>query len=166
MENLAGNIISVVFLGLGATLTFDLWALFLKRAFNVPPSNMCLVGRWVLYILEGTLTHATILTTPPKRAECATGWFAHYTIGLSFALVFVVVVGVNWLEHPTLIPAMAFGIATVLAPFFILQPSFGFGIAASKTAKPAQARVRSLMNHAAFGLGLYVFGLLGTRLFG
>jgi hypothetical protein len=41
-----------------------------------------------------------------------------------------------------------------------MQPSFGFGFAASKTSNPAQARLRSLMNHAAFGAGLYLFGLL------
>jgi hypothetical protein len=57
-------------------------------------------------------------------------------------------------------PAIVFGIATVLAPFFIMQPSFGFGFAASKTPNPTQARIRSLMNHIAFGAGLYLFALL------
>jgi hypothetical protein len=37
-----------------------------------------------------------------------------------------------------------------------MHPSFGMGVAASKTANPAQARLRSVMNHAIFGLGLYV----------
>jgi hypothetical protein len=41
-----------------------------------------------------------------------------------------------------------------------LQPAFGLGFAASKTGNPAQARFRSLMNHTAFGVGLYLFGLL------
>jgi hypothetical protein len=40
-----------------------------------------------------------------------------------------------------------------------MQPAFGFGVAASKTPNPAQARLRSLMNHAVFGFGLYLFGL-------
>ena len=74
--------------------------------------------------------------------------------------VFVAVVGPDWLQHPTLIPAIIFGVVTVLAPFFIMQPSFGLGFAASKTPNPTQARLRSLMNHTAFGVGLFLFAVL------
>jgi hypothetical protein len=45
-------------------------------------------------------------------------------------------------------------------PFFIMQPAFGLGFAASKTSNPTQARLRSLMNHTAFGIGLYLFAML------
>ena len=81
-------------------------------------------------------------------------------IGIAFAIAFVALVDNNWLHHPTLIPAIVFGVVTVLAPFFIMQPLFGLGFAASKTSNPTQARLRSLMNHTAFGIGLYLFGLL------
>jgi hypothetical protein len=40
-----------------------------------------------------------------------------------------------------------------------MHPSFGLGLAASKAPNPTQARLRSLMNHAAFGAGLYVSAL-------
>ncbi len=85
-------------------------------------------------------------------------------IGITFAIAFVALVGNNWLQRPTLIPAIVFGVVTVLAPFFIMQPSFGFGFAASKMSNPTQARLRSLMNHTAFGIGLYLFGLLANWL--
>ncbi len=160
MNTLALPLVSAILMGLGATLTFDLWGLFLKQAFKITPSNVCLVGRWLRYMPEGTFKHSNIGSTPPKSAECAVGWIAHYLIGITFAGAFVAFAGDNWLQHPTLMPAIAFGIATVLAPFFIMQPSFGFGFAASKTSNPAQARLRSLMNHAAFGVGLYFFAVL------
>ncbi len=160
MNNLALSFISAILIGLGATLTFDLWALFLKHAFKITPSNICLVGRWLRYMPEGTFKHSNIASTPPKSAECTVGWIAHYMIGITFALVFVALVGNNWLQHPTLIPAIVFGVVTVLAPFSIMQPSFGLGFAASKMSNPAQARIRSLMNHTAFGAGLYLFALL------
>jgi len=155
---------SASIIGLGATLTFDLWALFLKHAFKIPPSNLCLVGRWLRYMPEGIFKHSNIISAPPKRAECTIGWIAHYMIGLTLASVFVALVGNDWLQRPTLIPAIVFGVVTVLAPFFIMQPSFGFGFAASKTSNPTQARLRSLMNHIAFGIGLYVFGWLANWL--
>lgn len=160
MDNLALPFISAVLIGLGATLTFDLWAQFLKYAFKIPPSNICLVGRWLRYMPEGTFSHSMIVSAPQKGGECTVGWIAHYLIGVTFATAFVTLAGNGWLQHPTLIPAIAFGVVTVLAPLFVMQPLFGFGFAASKTPNPAQARVRSLMNHTAFGIGLYLFGVL------
>lgn len=160
MNQLILPFISAILIGIGATLTFDLWALFLKAAFKIAPSNICLVGRWLLYMPEGTFRHANIGTAPKQRAECTVGWTAHYLIGVTFATAFTALTGNNWLQHPTPVPAILFGMVTVLAPFFIMQPLFGFGFAASKTPDPMQARLRSLMNHAAFGAGLYLFGLL------
>jgi hypothetical protein len=160
MNTLVLSFISAIFIGLGATLTFDLWALFLKYAFKITPSNICLVGRWLRYMSEGTFKHSNIVSAPPKGAECTVGWIAHYLIGITFALVFVALVGNHWLQRPTLIPALVFGVVTVLAPFAIMQPSFGLGFAASKLSNPTPARVRSLMNHTAFGLGLYLFAWL------
>ena len=160
MNNSILSFTSAIFIGLGATLTFDLWGLFLKHAFKITPSDLCLVGRWLLYMPEGTLKHSDIKTAPQKSAECIVGWIAHYLIGIVFATVFVAFAGKDWLQHPRLIPAIFFGIATVSAPFFIMQPSFGLGVAASKVSNPTQARLRSLMNHIVFGIGLYLFGLL------
>ena len=164
MNNLALSLISAILMGLGATLTFDFWGLFLKHAFKITPSNICLVGRWLRYMPEGTFRHSNIVSTPPKSGECTVGWIAHYLIGITFAGAFVALVGNNWLQHPTPIPAILFGDVTVLAPLFILQPSFGLGFAASKTSNPTQARLRSLMNHVAFGVGLYLFAVLGNGL--
>jgi hypothetical protein len=85
-------------------------------------------------------------------------------IGIALAITFVALVGDGWLQSPKLIPAILFGVVTVLAPFFVMQPLFGLGVAASKTPNPTQARLRSLMNHAVFGLGLYLFGSLIDQL--
>ena len=79
---------------------------------------------------------------------------------MTFAIGFVALAGSRWLQYPTPIPAIAFGVVTVLAPFLIMQPSFGLGLAAAKTLNPTQARLRSLMNHTAFGVGLYLFAWL------
>jgi hypothetical protein len=159
MNSLTLSLISAILIGLGATLTFDLWAQFLKRVFRITPSNICLVGRWVRYMPEGTFRHSNIASAPRKSAECAVGWIAHYMIGITLAVTFVALVGSNWLQHPTPIPAIIFGVVTVMAPFFIMQPSFGLGFAASKTSNPSQARFRSVMNHTAYGVGLYLFAV-------
>ena len=153
-----------ILIGLGATLLSDLWALLLKRAFNVVPSNMCLVGRWLLYMPEGIFTHSSLASAPRKNGECAYGWVTHYGVGALFAMIFVAIAGSGWLLHPALIPAMCFAALTLAAPFLIMQPCFGLGVAASRTPNPMQARVRTVMNHAAFGVGLFIFGLLAKWL--
>jgi hypothetical protein len=153
-------LVSAALLGLGATLILDLWSLFLWRAFRIPASNLCLVGRWIRTMPDGTFRHASIASASPKSAECTVGWIAHYLIGIAFAIAFIAVAGSDWLQRPTPRPAVLFGAVTVLLPFFIMQPAFGLGFAASRVADPGQARLRSLMNHIAFGLGLYLSGLL------
>jgi hypothetical protein len=148
--------LGAVAVGLGATLFMDLWALFLKRAFKVPSANYCLVGRWVRHMPEGTFVHASIVNASQKRFECAAGWIAHYVIGIAYALLFIVLVSEGWLDGPTVLPALLFGIVTVIAPFLVMQPAIGLGVAASRTPNPMPARFRSLMAHAIFGLGLYI----------
>ena len=143
-------------IGVGATLLLDLWNLFLKRAFHVPSLSYCLLGRWFRHMLEGTVRHASITAAPRKPMECTLGWIAHYTIGIVFAVVFVALAPGDWLARPTALPAVLFGLATVVFPFFVLQPSFGLGIAASRTPNPTQARLKSLGTHLMFGVGLYL----------
>lgn len=160
MSNSLLFLLKSVILGIGATLTLDLWTLFLQHAFKVTPPSFCMVGRWLLYMPEGIFRHSHIGSTPQKHGECTVGWIAHYLTGIAFAVGFIAFAGWDWLRQPTLIPALVFGTATVLAPFFIMQPSLGLGIAASKTSNPLQARLRSFLNHFVFGIGLYLFGLL------
>ena len=158
MNNLVPFLIRTILIGLGATLTTDVWAMFLKRAFKVTPPNYRMVGRWILYVPEGIVIHPNIGSAPQKSAECTIGWVAHYMTGIVFAVVFVAFTGNDWLQHPGLISALVFGIFTVTAPFLIMQPGMGAGVAASRTPDPNAARLRSLTTHAIFGLGLYVAG--------
>jgi hypothetical protein len=155
----ASDILGAIAIGIGATLVMDLWNLFLKRTFNIPSLNYCLLGRWVRHIPEGTLRHASIAAAPKKSLECTVGWIAHYTMGVVFALVFVVFASGAWLARPTVLPALLYGIGTVVLPFFLLQPALGLGIASSRTPNPTQARLKSLATHTVFGVGLYVCAL-------
>jgi hypothetical protein len=155
----ATYILGAVAVGMGATLVMDLWNLFLKRTFRIPSLNYCLLGRWLRHMPRGTFRHASINSAPQKPLECTVGWIAHYTIGVVFALVFVGLVSGDWLARPTVLPALLYGIGTVVFPLFIMQPSLGLGIASSRTPNPTQARLKSLITHTIFGVGLYVCAL-------
>ncbi|MEP6571747.1 MAG: DUF2938 domain-containing protein [Gemmatimonadota bacterium] len=160
MDFVLGHILEAVLIGLGATALIDLWALVLRRGFDIPSLSMCLLGRWLLHMPQGTFVHRSIAAASPKAHECACGWMAHYLIGITFALAFVLLAPGSWLQHPTPGPALVFGVVTTLVPLFVMQPSLGLGVAASRTPHPNKARVKSLATHTVFGAGLYLWALL------
>jgi hypothetical protein len=51
---------------------------------------------------------------------------------------------------------MLIGLGTIVAPWFVLQPGIGAGIATSRTPNPRAARLRNLATHTVYGIDLYV----------
>lgn len=103
--------------------------------------------------------HVRIADASPVNGELIIGWTVHYLIGILFAALLLFIWGLDWAYQPRLTPALIVGIATVAAPFLIMQPAMGAGIAAAKTPRPWLARFRSLMAHGVFGLGMYLSAL-------
>ena len=162
MESLAA-LSRAVAVGVGATALMDLWLLSLKRA-GVPTMDFALLGRWVGHLFHGRLAHDAIRRAPPIAAELGLGWLTHYVVGIAFAAMLVALQGSSWLDNPSLLPALAWGLATAAAPLFVMQPAMGAGIASSRTPTPLKNCLRSLANHAVFGLGLYLSAAALTRL--
>jgi hypothetical protein len=147
----------IAVIGIGATAVMDVWVLLLKRM-GVQTLDFRFIGRWVGHLFHGQLVHAAIRQSPRIPGETAWGWLTHYAVGIAFAglLVFVQdMQGIAWTQGPSLLPAIAVGMSTVLAPLFVMQPAMGSGFAASKTPTPLKNCLRSLANHTVFGLGLY-----------
>ncbi|HYC35272.1 MAG TPA: DUF2938 domain-containing protein [Usitatibacter sp.] len=142
-------------IGIGATAVMDAWTLARRRLFGTPLPDYALVGRWLAHLARGRFRHERIAASPPVGNERALGWAAHYAVGIGFAALLLATAGHEWLSHPTLAPALLLGIATVAAPFLVMQPGMGAGIAASRTPRPNSARLQSLVTHAVFGFGLY-----------
>ena len=145
----------VVLIGAGATALMDAWVLLLSRA-GVPTTSFAMVGRWIGHMARGRFAHSAIAKAAPIRNELGLGWLTHYVIGVAYAALFVAMQGEAWLERPTVLPALVFGVVTVVAPWFVMQPAMGAGFLALKTPTPLKNGVRSLANHVVFGLGMYV----------
>jgi Protein of unknown function (DUF2938) len=143
--------------GLGATATMDLGAEAIRRITGTPPLDYRLLARWIGHMPKGRFTHPAIADAEPVCAEKQLGLLAHYLIGVGFAGL-LVVCQPSWARRPTLVPAMIIGLGSTAAPFFLMQPAFGLGVAASKTRQPNVVRLRSLRTHATYGLGLYLTG--------
>lgn len=153
----------VLVIGIGATAVLDTWLMLLGRM-GIPTLNFAFIGRWVGHLAHGKIAHAAIARTKPIRGELALGWIVHYMIGIAFASVLVGLQGAAWRQQPSPGPAFLLGVCTVLAPLFVMQPAMGAGFASSKTATPTKNIFRSIVNHAVFGLGLYLSSLLAAQL--
>lgn len=156
MNPTVSHLFGAAIIGLGATLIMDFWALFSRRYLGFAPPNYCLVGRWFCYMPEGKWVHHNIAKSAAMPGECAVGWLAHYAIGAIYGMALVGLTSGEWRHDPSLHVAVGFGVATLTFPFLVMQPSFGFGTFSSRTVNPREARLKSLLAHIAFGVGLYI----------
>ena len=158
------TLVYLLLTGAGATAAMDLWMIARRRLLGIPLPDYGLVGRWLAHMARGRFRHERIAASPPVAGERLLGWTAHYLIGIGFAAVLLVVWGSEWARQPTPGPALIVGIGSVAAPFLIMQPGMGAGIAARLTPDPTAARIQSLVTHTVFGFGLYAAGLIARAL--
>jgi hypothetical protein len=152
-------VISIVAMGAAGAALMDVWSLALRRLWHIPTLDYALLGRWIGHLPRGRFFHERIGASAPIRGERPLGWLAHYGIGMAFAAPVVILGGPEWLAHPTILPAMVVAMATIVAPWFVMQPAMGLGIAAARSTNPAATRLRNLGTHAVYGLGLFTAAL-------
>lgn len=160
MDRFPEGLVLAAVIGGGATAVMDLWTIARARLFGARAADYALVGRWLAYMPRGRFRHDPIAASAPVRGERLIGWTAHYLIGIAFAAALLAIWGLDWARQPTLVPALIVGVGSVAAPFLLMQPGMGAGIAARRTPRPASARLQSVLTHAVFGLGLYGAGWL------
>jgi hypothetical protein len=147
--------IEALTVGIIATVVTDLWQRLLQDVAGLPPANWALVRRWVAWIPRGVLVHRPITATPQVRGELVIGWVFHYAVGVADAALYLAIMRLGFGLGPTLLSALVFAIALLVAPWLVMQPALGLGFMASRTPNPAA--VRAIMSvHAVFGLGLYL----------
>ena len=163
MAELVDLAVGALVMGVAGSAAMDAWSAVLRRRFGIPTLDYRLLGRWIGHVPRGRLTHERIATASPIPGEAAIGWVAHYAIGVAFAALLLVIWGRPWLAAPTIGPALAVGIGTIVAPWFVMQPAMGAGFAGSRTPSPAATRLRNLGTHTVYGLALYAAaGLLAV----
>jgi len=71
--------------------------------------------------------------------------------------MYLSLVATSSLGRPTFISALLFGLITVMASWFILQPGLGMGVLARNAPDPWLKRMNSLIIHSVFGMAIFVF---------
>ena len=159
---------AAVLLGVAATAFIDIWALLRHRLFGIPALDFALVGRWLVHLARGQFRHDAIAAAPAVRGEGDADQIVRGPADDAFAAALLAFAGSAWLREPRFVPAVLTGLATAAAPFLLLQPGLGAGIAANRTPRPWHARAQTVLTHALFGVGLYLAGRAanGMTLFG
>ena len=167
MEQAIGPAVAgTFFVGIVATAIGDGWAIVARTVFNLPTANWGIVGRWICGFRRGVFVHEVIAKAPAVRGETQVGWIAHYAIGVGFAFLYLMIIGALADGRSTLASALAFGLATILAPLLVMKPAFGMGIGGLRAPQPFKGFVSTVTAHLAFGVGLHVAtelcGFVGT----
>src|SRR6187431_628999 len=102
------SVLSVILTGIGATVVMDVWGALRKPLLGLAAADYAMVGRWVGHMAHGMFRHERIATASPIEGERALGWIVHYATGIAFAAGLIGIVGLDWLQRPTLLPALAF----------------------------------------------------------
>lgn len=144
-----------IVIGVGGAALMDTWALFARRALGITGLDYALLGRWIGHFTKGRFFHDRIASAEKIPGERPLGWLAHYSIGAAFAILLLLIWGLQWAHAPTIWPAMVVGMGTIAAPWLVMQPAMGAGVAGSRSPNPTATRARNLATHAAYALGLY-----------
>lgn len=156
MSGLPELLARAALIGVGGAALMDVWGLIARRVFDIQGLDYALLGRWIGHLVRGRFAHERIASADSVPGERPLGWIVHYVIGIVFAVLLLVLGGLEWGRAPTIGPAILVGIGTILAPWLVMQPAMGAGIAGSRTPNPTATRARNLATHAVYGIGLYV----------
>lgn len=147
--------LSIIFVGVVATVVLDLWALVVKHVLRGPTTNWAMVGRWFAHLPRGSFVHRPIGDAEPVANELAIGWVVHYLVGIAYSYLYALLITFTGIPL-SLLSAIAFGLVTVVAAWFVLQPELGVGIFARLAPSPWLIRTLNLSAHFFFGCGLYL----------
>lgn len=153
--------------GLVGAALMDITENYAARAGITSGVSIALVGRWFLSLLRGRLFHTNILSSVPFANEVAAGWAFHFIVGGGgVALMYPLFFEVTGLPFPNnhLLVGLLFGCATSLLPWFVLLPSFGWGIFGRSGPQGSNALLASTLSHIPYGLGVGAVITLGAHI--
>lgn len=152
--------------GLVGAVLMDITETYMAKLGISSGVNIALVGRWFLSLLRGKFTHVDILDTKPFSHEVKAGWIFHFLIGGGgVALVYPLLFQTIGLPIPGnyLLGGMLFGLATSLLPWFVLLPSFGWGMFGRQGPQGSNALFSSTLSHIPYGIGVGAVTAIGLH---
>jgi len=149
--------------GTFATFLMDVWSVAAGKTGLVSKPSSALLGRWVSLFSKGTFRHEDIRTAPPCQHEQGIGIVTHYAIGGTLGVVYVLLAGLVLLSPKNFVLGAIYGLLTSVFAWFVMFPSFGFGVCGTRGPANAKLLRTSTINHVVFGLGIATFFTVFVR---
>ncbi len=118
-------------------------------------------------MFHGHFLRENIIASSPARNEALVGLISHYVTGGSVALLYpayFLVLNVP-LPEDHLICSLVFGLATVLLPWLVLYPAFGYGFFGVRAPLNSRPVIAPTIEHMLYGLGIGIVLNLSAKSF-
>lgn len=140
--------------GVLGTLVMDLSNLLVARTGMISRIDVRMIGRMAAGWASGRFRYGHPREMRPVASEILFGYVTHYIIGVSLALAYLLgwALWVGGAASPTW--AVAYGVATTAASWFLVFPSMGFGAFGRYSPEGLKAPLSSLANHSFYGVGM------------
>lgn len=115
------------------------------------------IGRWVVGLVNGVFVYKDISKTTPVKNEVVIAQIFHYIVGGGIIAIFypLILKLLNFNEPVNhLLFATLFGIFTSILPWFILMPSFGWGVFGLKNSNNTYPIISPIISHITYGFGI------------
>ncbi len=149
-------IFSGIIAGVLGTLVMDLLNHLFARTGMISKIDVGMLGRMAAGWTHGRFCYSHPDEIKKVDNEVFYGYVAHYTIGVGFAIPFVL--GWNLFVGGPASPAwaLAYGLFTTLGSFFFIYPSMGLGVLGNRSPEGLRSPLSSLANHLFFGVGMAI----------
>ena len=147
-------VVTGVVAGVLGTLVMDSLNLLFARTGMLPKIDVAMIGRMAVGWARGRFRYGHPREMEQVAHEMLYGYVTHHTIGVGLAVTYVL--GWDLLVGGPASPvwALAYGVATTIAPWFFVFPSMGLGVFGRRSPEGMRAPLSSLANHLFYGVGI------------
>jgi len=149
-------IITGVVVGVLGTLMMDSLNHLFARTGMLSKIEVGMIGRMSAGWARGRFRYRHPDEMEEVANEMLYGYITHYTIGVGFAVPYVL--GWDLLVGGPVSPlwTLAYGVATTVASLFFVYHSMGLGVCGRRSPEGIRAPLSSLANHLFYGVGMAV----------
>jgi hypothetical protein len=149
-------VVTGVVAGVLGTLVMDALNHLFARTGMISKIEMGMIGRMSVGWAYGRYRYRSPSEMKQVANEKLYGYITHYAIGVGLAVPYVL--GWDLLVGGPASPvwALAYGVATTVASYFLVYPSMGLGVFGRRSPEGIRAPLSSLANHLFYGVGIAI----------
>jgi len=145
-----------VLIGIIANLTMDVLSVAAIKLRLIAPLPPHLIGRWFASLARAHVLHDDIGQVSPINHEVTIAVPVHYAIGVTLALVYLVLCSALALSPRSPIMAIGFALCTNVLPWLLMFPAMGYGWFGTHGPTGTRLFASSFLTHCFYGLGLWL----------